>query len=65
MGDKAVNTVKKYSGAVNRWEAWAKSHGFVPLPAMLHAVVIYVIFFMQTIQSIAAINSAIYGLTCK
>ena len=61
MGDKAVNTVKKYSGAVNRWAAWAKSYGFEPLPAMPHAVAIYVAFFMQTTQSIAAINSAIYG----
>ena len=44
MGDKAVNTVKKYSGAANRWVTWAESHGFKPLPAMLHAVAIYVVF---------------------
>ena len=62
MGDKAVNTVKKYSGAVKRWATWAKSHGFEPLPAMPHAVAIYVVFLMQTTQSIAAINSVIYGL---
>ena len=62
MGDKAVNTVKKYSGAVKRWATWAKFHGFEPLPAMPHAVAIYVVFLMQTTQSIAAINSVIYGL---
>ena len=62
MGDKAVNTIKKYSGAVNRWATWAKSHGFEPLPALLHAVAIYVVFLIQTTQSIAAINSVIYGL---
>ena len=48
MGDKAVNTVKKYSGAVRRWATWAKSHGFEPFPAMPHAVAIYVVFFVQT-----------------
>ena len=52
MEDKAVNTVKKYS---------AKSYGFDPLPAMLHEVAMYIIFFMQTMQSVAAMNSAIYG----
>ena len=57
MGDRAVNTVKKYSGAVNRWATWAKSHGFEPLPAMPHTAAIYVVFFI-----IAAINSVIYGL---
>ena len=62
MGDQTVNTVKKYSGAANRWATWAKSHGFEPLPAMPHAVAIYVVFVMQTTQSIAAINSVIYGL---
>ena len=62
MEDKAVNIFKKYFGVVNRWTAWAKSHGFEPLPAMSHAVAIYIVFLMQTTQSIVAINLAIYGL---
>ena len=62
MGDKAVYTVKKYFGAFNKWVAWAKSYGFERLPALPYAVAIYVVYFMQNTQSIAAINSAIYGL---
>ena len=62
LSDKAPSTVKKYSGAVNRWIKWARSNGFQALPAAPSAFAIYIVYLMQTTSSIASVNAAVYGL---
>ena len=41
FGDRAPATVQKYSGAFDRWSAWAKKHGLAYLPANPAGVAVY------------------------
>jgi len=62
MHSRADATVKKYSGAFQRWEAWDSGHSFVTLPAKDYQVALYLQHLGNTIKSKAAVGEACNAL---
>lgn len=60
--DRAEKTVSTYVNAFGRWKEWAIRHGVVALPADPVSFSLYLVYLIQQVRSVAAINSIVYGV---
>ncbi len=60
--DRAEKTVNTYVNAFRRWKVWATQHGLVALPAEPVSFSLYLVYLIQQVRSVAAINSIVYGV---
>jgi len=62
MADRAPATVKKYSGAFQRWCSWAAAHRLSSLPAEPVGVALYLLHLSSDAQSPSPIKAALQGI---
>ncbi len=60
--DRAEKTVNTYVNAFCRWKVWATQHRLVALPAEPVSFSLYLVYLIQQVRSVAAINSIVYGV---
>ena len=57
--DKAPNTVRRYFGAFQKWERWARVKGISSVPASLKFFPLFLISLMKTRNSLSAFNAVV------
>ena len=62
MADRAPATIRKYSGAYQRWSTWAQDHHITPIPAPPVGIACYLLFLATTAQSSSPISSALHAI---
>ena len=55
-------TVHTYINAFRRWKKWAIQHGVTVLPADPVPFALYLVYLIQQVRSVSAINSIVYGV---
>ena len=60
--DRAEKTVHTYINAFRRWKKWAIQHGVTVLPADPVPFALYLVYLIQQVRSVSAINSIVYGV---
>ena len=61
--DKAPNTVKRYFGAFQKWERWAKSKCISSIPASPEFFSLFLISLIKTCSSFSAFNAVVPGVS--
>ena len=61
--DKAPNTVKRYFGAFQKWERWAKSKCISSIPASPEFFPLFLISLIKTCSSFSAFNAVVLGVS--
>ena len=63
--DRAEKAVHTYINAFRRWKKWAIQHGVTVLPADPVPFALCLVYLIQQVRSVAAINSIVYGVHKK
>ena len=61
--DKAPNTVRRYFGAFQKWECWAKVKGISSVPASPTFFPLFLIPLIKTCNSFSAFNAVVEGVS--
>ena len=65
MSSKAASTNKKYDGYFQKFEDWCKLYGFVPLPAKVNTVCVFLSYLVGKKVSVALLHSYFYAINWK
>ena len=60
--DRAPSTVRKYSAAFSAWLKWAEPRGIKVLPTSGPEFSLYLVYLLQTTDSLASIQAAAFGV---
>ena len=61
--DKAPDTVKRYFGAFQKWERWARSKCISSIPASPEFFPLFLISLIKTCSSFSAFNAVVLGVS--
>ena len=61
--DEAPNTVRRYFGAFQKWERWAKVKGISSVPASSKFFPLFLISLIKTCNSFSAFNAVVQGVS--
>ena len=63
LSNKAHNTVKRYFSAFKKWENWARSKFITVLPALKDYFPIFLVYLIESVNSLSAFDAVIHGVS--